>query len=106
MSTRAHQPPAMPGAGEKPSTSEDTTSTIVVLEEKARRLLKRGRYEESAKTFKEVVDMLQLQRQAGQISISQQCSSLNWSCSLEEVMVSREIGALEGLAICYSRMLQ
>ena len=45
----------MPGAGEKPSTSEDTTSTIVVLEEKARRLLKRGRYEESAKTFKEVL---------------------------------------------------
>lgn len=104
MSTRAHHPPAMPGAEEKPSTSEDTTASLVALEEKARRLLKRCRYEESAKTFKEVVDTLQLQRQAGQISISQ-CSSLNWGCC-QEVMVTREVGALEGLAICHSRMLK
>lgn len=104
MSTRAHHPPAMPGAGQKPSTPEDPTPALVALENKARRLLKRCRYEESANTFKEIVDTLQLQRQAGPISISP-CSSLNWGCS-QEVLVSREIGALEGLAICHSRMLQ
>lgn len=105
MSTRAHHPPTMPGAGEKPPTSEDAAAPLVALEEKARRLLKRCRYEESANTFKEVVDTLQLQRQTGQISISQQCSSLNWA-RRQEMMVSREVMALEGLAICHSRMLK
>ena len=104
MSTRAHHSPTTPGAGQKPPTPEDPIASLVALEEKARRLLKRCRYEESAKTFKEVVDTLQLQRQAGPISISP-CSSLNWGCS-QEVMVSREVGALEGLAICHSRMLK
>lgn len=70
-------------------TSEGGERDSVALEEKARRLLKRCRYDEASSAFKEA-----LQRQE---AISPPSSAH---------AVRRKIATLEHLAVCQSRLLE
>lgn len=78
--------------------------SILELEEKAKRLLKRCRYSDAAKTFGLVVQEIQLQRHTVVINSAGWSSGSSTSTSHRSLF--REIGALEGLAICLSRQLE
>ena len=68
--------------------------SLLALEEKARRLLKRCRYDDAARSFRQVV-------------VAVECEATSATArSQSRRMLSREIAALEGLAICLSRMLE
>lgn len=86
------------GRGEEPAAVSSAA-----LEEKARRLLKRCRYEDAAKAFRQVV----LQVQQGRDDSGMTCydgGGGDRGCDVRDV--TREIGALEGLAICLSRQVE
>lgn len=86
------------------SDSPRAAPSVLDLEEKARRLLKRSRYGDAAKTFDLVVQEIQLQRHTGTSAAwSRRVTS---SDSASDQSVLREIAALEGLAICLSRQLE
>lgn len=80
---------------------ETAVVCLVALEEKARRLLKRCRYEDAAKAFKQVATVLQVQRDKDDDERSD-----GMACCGEKGDATREAGALEGLAICLSRQLE
>lgn len=80
---------------------EIETVCLIALERKARRLLKRCRYEDAAKAFKQVATALQVQRDRGDYERSD-----GIACCGEKGDATREVGALEGLAICLSRQLE
>lgn len=69
------------------------------LEDKARQLLRRCRYEEAALAFKEVASALQLQRRGDIVATA-------ITSAVSSDVTNREIGAWEGLAVCLSRMLK
>lgn len=106
MSTRAiHHQLSMPGGvvHARPIDGSSASPALIALEEKAGRLLKRCRYDEAAKTFQDVVDaLLQLQHRDGEIQVA---AGGGWGFATSD-SVAREIGALEGLAICLSRKLK
>ncbi|CAN0554322.1 unnamed protein product [Ectocarpus sp. 12 AP-2014] len=88
-------------ASDNSSGSRAAGLSLQALEEKARRLLKRCRYDDAAKTFKTLLEVAQVQRDAAAGRGRQQQEhgpypKKSWSL---------EIGALEGLAICLSRQL-
>lgn len=96
---RRQQPSMLPGmAEEQPSAADSSALFLVALEEKARRLMKRSRYDEAARAFREVVDTLQLQRQGRQVA-----TITTTTC---DDHVTREVGALEGIAFCLSQQLE
>ncbi|CAM9622208.1 unnamed protein product, partial [Ectocarpus sp. 13 AM-2016] len=88
-------------AGDHSSGSRAAGPSLQVLEEKARRLLKRCRYDDAAKTFKTLLEVAQVQRDAA--------AGRGWQQQQHGLYPKRswslEIGALEGLAICLSRQL-
>lgn len=77
----------------EPSFDNSGGPSLTALEDKARRMLKRCRYDDAAKAFKDLTTQLQLQGAEGS------------DCCSGETM-TREIAALEGLAICLSRQLE
>ncbi len=92
-SRRADQPrtaEAVEG-GSKPGSDP----SLLALEEKARRLLKRCRYDDAARSFKQVV-----------VAVEAEATSSAMTRGCSRTMLSREIAALEGLAICLSRQLE
>lgn len=93
MSGTAYEPGV--AAGEASDTPAGA-SPLLALEEKARRLLKRCRYGEAGRCFKQVLSDLELVVEANPATTNSGSSS----------QMSREIGALEGLAICLSRQLE
>lgn len=93
MSGRRADRPRTAEAAEGGSKPGDDPS-LLALEEKARRLLKRCRYDDAAQSFKQVV-----------VAVEAEASSA-MTRSRSRSMLSREIAALEGLAICLSRQLE
>jgi len=85
---RADQPRAEAVEG---GSNPGDDASLPALEEKARRLLKRCRYDDAAQSFRQVV-----------VVVQQSAMTRSRSRSMR----SREIAALEGLAICLSRQLE
>ncbi|CAB1102526.1 unnamed protein product [Ectocarpus sp. CCAP 1310/34] len=90
-------------AGDISSGSHAAGPSLQALEEKARRLLKRRRYDDAAKTFKTILEVAQVQRDAA-AGRGRQQQQQHWPDPKR--IWSLEIGALEGLAICLSRQLE
>eukprot|EP00903_Cladosiphon_okamuranus_P014487 g13438.t1 len=90
----------MSGRADQPGVAGDTPagdSSLRILEEKARRLLKRCRYGEAGRCFQQVVGNLELVVDANPTTMTSTSNGVSRS--------SREIGAWEGLALCLSRQL-
>lgn len=93
---------AMSGRVNHPGVAGDTPagdSSLLALEEKARRLLKRCRYGEAGRCFQQVITDLELVVDPN----SAKPTSRSGNNSNSHSRSSREIGAWEGLALCLSR---
>ena len=101
----------MPGRVDQPGTAGEASAApsgacaLLALEEKARRLLKRCRYAEAGRCFKQVVGDLELVVDVNSAKTNSSSSSSSTSTGSTS-RASREIGAWEGLAVCLSRQLE
>eukprot|EP00752_Nemacystus_decipiens_P007816 g6981.t1 len=97
-----------PGTADAASVTPTGASSLTALEEKARRLLKRCRYAEAERCFKQVIGDLEVVVDANSSATDRSTgtsSSSSSSITSSTSRASREIGAWEGLAICLSRQL-
>ncbi|CAM9713832.1 unnamed protein product, partial [Ectocarpus sp. 8 AP-2014] len=92
-------------AGDNSSGSRAAGHSLQALEEKARRLLKRCRYDDAAKTFRTLLEVAQVQRDAAAAAGRGRPQQQQQHSPYPKRSWSLEIGALESLAICLSRQL-